>query len=84
MLPQVEMKPDMLTVEIVYTSMPSLIGEAKRMYKNSGKTHERPLLWGAPGSLYTGKTRSYLIKKGIDYQEIFSAQPRFKEAISRS
>jgi glutathione S-transferase len=51
------------------------------MYKNSGKTHERPLLWGAPGSLYTGKTRSYLIKKGIDYQEIFSAQPRFKEEI---
>ena len=51
------------------------------MYKNSGKTHDKPLLWGAPGSLYTGKARSYLIKKGIDYQEIFSSQPRFKEEI---
>ena len=41
------------------------------MYKNSGKTHNKPILWGGPLSLFSGKTRSYFIKKGIDYQESF-------------
>lgn len=51
------------------------------MFKNSGKSHLRPLMWGAPGSAFSGKTRSYLIKKGIDYQEIFPSHRRFKEEI---
>lgn len=51
------------------------------MFKTSGKTHEQPILWGAPGSLYTGKSRSYLIKKGIDYREMFPSNPRYGEEI---
>lgn len=51
------------------------------MYKNSGKTHEKPILWGAPLSLYSGKTRSYLIKKGIEYQEVFGSHPRYGKEI---
>ena len=51
------------------------------MYKTTGKTHAKPILWGAPGSAYSGKTRSYLIKKGIDYQEIFPPHPRYQEEI---
>lgn len=38
-------------------------------------------MWGAPGSAYSAKTRSYLNKKGIDYQEIFPGQPRFMAEI---
>jgi glutathione S-transferase len=51
------------------------------MYKNTGKTHEKPILWGAPLSLYSGKTRSYLIKKGIEYQEFFSSNNRYGKEI---
>jgi glutathione S-transferase len=51
------------------------------MSQNSGKTHGKSLMRGAPGSLWSGKTRSYLIKKGIDYQEIYASQPRFKDEI---
>ncbi len=38
-------------------------------------------MWGAAGSAYSAKTRSYLNKKGIDYQEIFPGQPRFMAEI---
>ncbi len=34
-------------------------------------------LWGAPNSLYTGKLRSYLIKKGLPFEERFPADPEF-------
>jgi glutathione S-transferase len=51
------------------------------MYRNTGKHHDKPLLWGAPGSLWTGRTRAYFIKKGIDYQEIFPSNSRFMEEI---
>jgi glutathione S-transferase len=51
------------------------------MFKTTGKTHERPILWGAPGSLYAGKSRSYLIKKGLDYQEMFPSNPRYGEEV---
>ena len=51
------------------------------MYKNTGKTHERPILWSAPASFYSGKTRSYLIKKGIAYDEFFPPHPRYHEDI---
>jgi len=51
------------------------------MLKSTGKTHENVLLWGVPGSLYTGKSRSYLIKKGIDYREMFPANPRYGNEI---
>ncbi len=51
------------------------------MYRNSGKQHDNIVLWGAPLSLWTGRTRAYLIKKGIDYQEIYPSNPRFTEEI---
>lgn len=34
-------------------------------------------LWGTPHSLYTGKVRSYLIKKGLPFRELFPSHPRF-------
>jgi glutathione S-transferase len=51
------------------------------MYKNTGKTHQKPILWGAPGSAYSGKTRSYFIKKGIAYDEFFPPHPRYQNEI---
>jgi glutathione S-transferase len=36
-------------------------------------------LWGSPHSLYTGKVRSYLIKKGAPFRELLPVDPRFQE-----
>ncbi len=52
------------------------------MYRNSGKQHDKIVLWGAPISLWTGRTRAYLIKKGLDYEEIYPSNPRFAEEIA--
>jgi len=49
----------------------------KSMCENTGKTHEKPIVWGAPGSAFSGKTRSCFIKKGIAYEEIFPPHPRY-------
>lgn len=38
-------------------------------------------LYGAPLSLYTGKVRSYLIYKGLAYQEVFSSLKVYKKII---
>ncbi|MCY3640385.1 MAG: glutathione S-transferase N-terminal domain-containing protein [Gammaproteobacteria bacterium] len=38
-------------------------------------------LYGAPFSLYTGRTRSYFIKAGIDYREEPHASPHFYESV---
>jgi glutathione S-transferase len=38
-------------------------------------------LWGTPHSLYTGKIRCYLIKKGVPFREIFPPHPRFRAEI---
>jgi len=35
-------------------------------------------LWGGALSLYTGKVRSYLIKKGIRYREYYASHPEFE------
>jgi glutathione S-transferase len=35
------------------------------------------VLWGAPVSLYTGKARSYLIKKGIPFRELLPSHADF-------
>ncbi len=34
-------------------------------------------LWGTPHSLYTGKIRSYLIKKGVAFRELCPTHPHF-------
>ncbi len=39
------------------------------------------ILWGAPHSLFTGKVRSYLIKKGLPYRERFPSDPEFGSRI---
>ena len=51
------------------------------MYKNTGKTHEKPTLWGAPGSAFSGNTRSYFIKMRIVYEEIFPFHLRYQNEI---
>lgn len=51
------------------------------MFRNSGSTHDQILLWGVPSSFWTGRTRSYLIKKGLDYQEVFPFYSRFQEEV---
>jgi glutathione S-transferase len=38
-------------------------------------------LWGTPHSLFTGKVRSYLIKKHVPYQEIVSSEARFLDEV---
>lgn len=35
------------------------------------------VLWGTPHSLYTGKLRSYLIKKGLPFEERLPADPEY-------
>ena len=39
------------------------------------------VLWGSPHSYYTGKIRSYLIKKGLLYREEFLFDPEFRTRI---
>ena len=43
--------------------------------------HETYVLWGSPHSYYTGKIRSYLIKKGVPYREEFPLNPQFRTRI---
>ena len=38
-------------------------------------------LWGGALSLFSGKVRSYLIKKGIPYREFYASHPDFKERL---
>lgn len=38
-------------------------------------------LWGGALSLYTGKVRSYLIKKGVPYREFYASHPDFQARI---
>lgn len=39
------------------------------------------VLWGTPHSLFTGKARSYLIKKGLAFREALPSDPRFAAEI---
>lgn len=41
----------------------------------------RYTLWGTPHSLYTGKARSYLIKKEIPFVEVMSSDRRFLDEV---
>ncbi|MDO8423685.1 MAG: glutathione S-transferase C-terminal domain-containing protein [Parvibaculum sp.] len=38
-------------------------------------------LYGTPGSLYTGKARSYLIKQGIPFENRAAGEPRFRDEL---
>lgn len=48
---------------------------------NTGRTNETYILWGGSLSFYTGKARSYLIKKRIPYRECFPSHPVFQTKI---
>jgi glutathione S-transferase len=48
---------------------------------NTGRTNDTYILWGGPLSLYTGKARSYLIKKRIPYREFFPTHAVFQTKI---
>ena len=49
------------------------------MTVNLSGSNEAPyVLWGTPHSLYTGKARSYLIKKGLPFRERCPSDPRYK------
>lgn len=54
---------------------------ANARYKNSGKRHAQPILWSAPCSAWSGKARSYLIKKGVAFTELFPSHPRYQSEI---
>jgi hypothetical protein len=48
---------------------------------STGRTNAQYVLWGAPLSLYTGKLRSYLVKKGIPHVECSPPHPVFQTRI---
>lgn len=50
-------------------------------FQTTGRTHDRPILWSGPGSAFSGKVRSYLIKKGVTFDEYFPSHPRFGQEI---
>ena len=39
------------------------------------------ILWGVAHSYYTGKIRSYLLKKGVPFRELYPSNPEFQERI---
>lgn len=39
------------------------------------------ILWGIAHSLYSGKARSYLLKKGVPFREVYPANPRFRDHV---
>lgn len=48
---------------------------------SSAKSPEACTLWGLPHSLYAGKARCYLIKKGIPFRELGPSHPGFQARI---
>jgi len=51
------------------------------MYRTTGKSHSKLIMWGAPLSAYSGKMRAYLTKAGIDYEERYPVDPRYPAEI---
>lgn len=51
------------------------------MYRTTGKSHDKIIMWGAPLSAYSGKMRAYLTKAGIDFEERFPVDPRYPAEI---
>jgi glutathione S-transferase len=48
---------------------------------NSPQTSGTYTLWGTAHSFYTGKIRSYLIKKGVAFRELYPTHPQFQARI---
>ena len=51
------------------------------MYRSTGKSHKKPIFWGAPASAFSGKMRGFIIKSGLDVEERFASEPRFQQEI---
>jgi glutathione S-transferase len=51
------------------------------MLHHTGKTHDRIVLWAMPISAWSGKMRSHLIKKGVDFEERFPGDSRYNSDI---
>jgi glutathione S-transferase len=45
------------------------------------QNHGVYILWGAAHSFYTGKIRSYLVKKGVAFREVYPTHPDFHAKI---
>jgi len=45
------------------------------------ETGDSLILWCTPHSAYSGKVRSYLIKKGLPFRELFPPHPRFQTEV---
>ena len=48
---------------------------------NTSNPEERYTLWGGQLSVYTARVRSYMIKKGIPYRELYPSHPDFGSRI---
>lgn len=51
------------------------------MYRTTGKSHSKIIMWSAPLSAYSGKMRAYLTKAGIDFEERYPVDPRYPAEI---
>ncbi|KAH0843829.1 glutathione S-transferase [Fonsecaea pedrosoi] len=51
------------------------------VYLSTGKTHPKPIFWGAPSSAFSGKLRGYISKSGLEVDERFANEARFHEEI---
>jgi glutathione S-transferase len=51
------------------------------MFHNTGRTHNRIILWAMPISAWSGKMRSYLTKKGVEFEERFPGDDRYHSDI---
>src|SRR5512147_2388692 len=54
------------------------VGTNSEEHMNTGRTNDTYILWGGSLSFYTGKVRSYLIKKRIPYREFFPSHAVFQ------
>jgi glutathione S-transferase len=51
------------------------------MFHNTGRTHNRMILWAMPISAWSGKMRSYLTKKSVEFEERFPGDGRYHSDI---
>lgn len=64
-----------LTIGCVYVTDKELTMDIHELQGN------KYILWGFNSSLYSGKMRPYLVKKGIDFIELNPSHPHFNEKI---
>src|ERR1700741_2366074 len=73
-----------LSVRLRNVSSGRAIARTRReesMLHNTGKKHDRIVLWAMPISAWSGKIRSYLVKKGVEFEERFPGDGRYNTDI---